>query len=269
MNQILIVNNKGGKNNNNNNTIDIKKIVLFFSIAIIIFGIFLVINGVTGLNKEKTKNQGNVTPTTPTPQASPSASPIIDDEQPPVIEMLLSGEKIRIIVTDENQMDYLEYRWNDEESQTIEAEENSTEIETSVNIKQGINTLYVVAVDKAGNEQEKSQAFQGKVMPKASVSINSEQPDRAVIEASCEDGLSKIDFTLNEKPNTIPLDLDFTKEQWAEIGVILEYSEDGKIISMRYTQMLVEGQNKFDVYAYSLEGLVGNFKGDTVYTPAQ
>lgn len=266
MNQILIVNNKGGKNNNNNGTVDIKKIVLFFSIAIIIFGIFLIINGINGLNNDKPKTTGTVTPT---PQAPSSVAPVVNDTEPPVIELFLIGEKIRIVATDENKMDYIEYRWNDEESQIVEAEGELAEIETSVSIKQGTNTLKVLAVDRAGNEQEKEQAFQGKVMPKANISINSEQPDRVIIEATCEDGLSKVDFTLNEHPYIIPLELSYTKEDWASRGVILEYSEDGKIISMKYTHMLVEGVNKFYGHAYSLEGLVVEFSGDTIYTPGQ
>ena len=54
MNQILSVGNKNGKNNNS--TVDIKKIIIFFSIAIIIFGAVLIINGVVGLNKNNNKD---------------------------------------------------------------------------------------------------------------------------------------------------------------------------------------------------------------------
>lgn len=268
MNQILMVENRNGKRNKNNNTIDIKKIVMFFSVVIIIFGGLLIVNGITGINKNKPKVAGTKTPA---PQVSPTPNEYADDEEAPVIELLLSGEKVRIVATDDTAMDYIEYSWNDDEVKRVnidEETEDDIQMETSVTILQGKNTLNVKAVDKAGNEQEKTQSFQGKVKPEVTLLLNSEQ-NGVIIKAECADGLSRLEYTLNGEWYRLELDL-YTQEEWATVpGVILEWSDDGKIISAQYTQMLLEGDNDFHVYAYSKENLVGEGSGKRTYTAQQ
>lgn len=268
MNQILMVENRNGKRNKNNNTIDIKKIVMFFSVVIIIFGGLLIVNGITGINKNKPKVAGT---NTPKPQVSPTPNQYADDEEAPVIELLLFGEKVRIVATDETAIDYIEYSWNDEDPTRVNIEddaEDDTQIEASVSILQGKNTLNVKAVDKAGNEQEKTQSFQGKVKPEVTLLLNSEQ-NGVIIKAECADGLSRLEYTLNGEWYKLPLDM-YTKEEWEAMqSVTLEWSDDGKIISAQYTQMLLEGENDFYVYAYSKEDLLGEGSGKRTYTAQQ
>ena len=264
MNQILMIGNK----NKNNNTTDIKKIIMFFSIAIIVFGSILIIKGVVGLNTNKNKH--GLIPSTPSPLPTSDTSIYDDDEEKPKIELNIIGENIKIIATDNLELDYIEYSWNDEEAERVyPQEDNKQTIEESINIKQGVNTLQVIAVDKAGNNQEKTQSFQGKIRPEVKIEKTIEG-DAAVITAVCDDGLSKIDFTLNGERNTIPLEgLYYTDEVWATVNVVAEYSSDGKIISVQYTHPFVEGENEFVVYAYSIEGLVGGKEGRETYTPEQ
>lgn len=264
MNQILSVGNKNGKNNNS--TVDIKKIILFFSVAIIIFGIVLVINGIMGLNKNNNSNEDDnigIIDTTPTPEP-----PTNDDEEPPTIELSISGENIKIIARDETEIDYIEYTWNDEEPQVAKATiDDKNRIQTSITLKQGTNTLKVTAVDKAGNMQEKTQEFQGKIRPIITLRKTVEA-DAVIITATCEDGLSKVEYTLNGNWTRIDfegINENYTKEDWESVGVILDYSEDGKIISAQYTQKLLEGENIFNVYATSKEGLVGAADGKATY----
>lgn len=266
MNQILSVGNKNGKNNNS--AVDIKKIIIFFSIAIIIFGAILIINGIVGLNKNNNKNKQNpsgIIAETPTPATS-----INDDDEPPTIELSISGENIKIIARDETEIDYIEYAWNDEQPQTAKADINDkNRIEAMITLKQGTNILNVIAVDKAGNTQEKTQEFQGKIRPIVTLRKTVEA-DAVIIKATCEDGISKIEYTLNGDWTKIPFEeFSYTKEEWATIGVIIEYSEDGKIISAEYTQKLKEGENIFNVYAYSKEGLVGTADGKATYPEQQ
>lgn len=263
MNQILSVGNKNGKNNNS--TVDIKKIILFFSIAIIIFGIVLVINGIVGLNKNNNTNENDnvgVINTTPTPETP------IDDEEPPTIELSISGENIKIIARDETEIDYIEYAWNDEQPQIAKASiDDKNRIQTSITLKKGTNLLKVTAVDKAGNTQEKTQEFQGKIRPVVTLRKTVEA-DAVIITATCEDGLSKVEYTLNGNWTRIDfegINASYTKEDWATVGVILDYSDDGKIISAQYTQKLLEGENVFNVYAYSKDGLPGVADGKATY----
>lgn len=268
MNQILMTGNKNGKNNNS--TMDIKKVILFFSVAIIIFGAILIVNGVVGLNKNKNNNpkyNNSNNPNANIVEPNQTASPIPteevpgEDTEPPKIELLLSGETIKIVATDETQIHYIEYRWNNEEAETIVAdEENQKEIQALVNIYQGTNTLEVTAVDTSGNVETKTQSFHGKIRPTVELFVN-EAGDGVIIRATCEDGISKIEYTVNGEWSKLPFsEYDFTKEQWATVGAILEYSEDGKIIKAEYTHKFTAEQNEFQVYVYSLEGLVGEFE---------
>lgn len=267
MNQILSVGNKNGKNNNS--TVDIKKIIIFFSIAIIIFGVVLIVNGIVGLNKNNNnkdkQNPGTIIEETPTPE-----TPTTDDEEPPTIELSIAGENINIIARDETEIDYMEYTWNDEQPQIAKASvDDKNRIQATITLKQGTNTLKVTAVDKSGNIQEKTQEFQGKIRPVVTLR-KTVQADAVIIKATCEDGLSKIEYTLNGEWTKIPFDeFSYTKEEWATVGVILEYSDDGKIISAEYTQKLKEGENIFNVYAYSKEGLVGTADGKATYPEQQ
>lgn len=265
MNQILVVGNKGGRKNNS--TIDIKKIVLFFSVAIIVFGGFLVINGIVGLSKNNKSNEKTpvgIVDTIPTPQ-----TPIVEDNEPPTIELSVSGENIKIIARDETEIDYIEYSWNEEEIQTAKANtDDKNRIETSIALKQGTNTLKVKAIDKAENIQEKTQEFQGKIRPTVSLGKN-EESSKVIITVTCEDGISKIEFTINGAWTRIPFEdyINYTKEDWEASNVIVEYSDDGKIIKAQYTRDLPEGKNIINVYAYSLEGLVGTGDGKATYNP--
>ena len=266
MNQILVVGNKSGKSSNS--TIDLKKIILFFSVAIIVFGVILVINGAVGLNKNKSNNSKNpvgIVDTTPTP-----ISPEEDDEEAPTIELAVVGENVKVIARDETHIEHIEYRWNEEETQTVKADEDDkNKIETLIQIKQGTNTLKVVALDKAGNTHEVTQEFQGKIRPTVELHINVEG-NGVIVSAYCEDGIKKVEFTVNGDWTRIPIDEhNSTKEEWASAGVIVEYSNDGKIIRAQYTAPLREGENIINAYAYSLEGLVGEKDGKATYTPSE
>ena len=53
MNQILVMGNKNGKNGK---AVDIKKVIIFFSIAIIIFGGIMLAQGSLGIFNKKSKD---------------------------------------------------------------------------------------------------------------------------------------------------------------------------------------------------------------------
>ena len=164
MNQILMIGNK----NKNNNKKDIKKIIIFFSIAMVVFGSILIIDGVVGLNSNK--NQVGIIPSTPSPLPTSDTLVYDDDEENPKIELNIAGENVKILVTDNLELDYIEYAWNDEEvKKEYPKEDNKKEIQIDIKIKQGVNNLKVIAVDKAGNNQEKTQSFQGKIRPEVKI----------------------------------------------------------------------------------------------------
>lgn len=262
MNQILVVGNKNGKRNNS--TVDIKKIILFFSIAIIIFGAVLIIEGAVGLGKNKNENNNN--PIAVETIAPTTENPVEDDEEAPTIELILSGATVKIIARDETEIDYLEYGWNDEEKKVVNSTSDKNRIDASIELKQGVNTLKVKAVDKAGNENTKENDFKGEYDPVVNL-FTTEEKDGLIIIASCDDGISKIEFTQNGDWYRLEVqDSNYSEEEFASMGVIPEYSSDGKIVKVKYTyKNLVEGENRFSVYVYSTEGRVGGADGYCTY----
>ena len=89
------------------------------------------------------------------------------DRTKPEIELLVENSKVKIVVKDETELDYMKYYWNDEDETKITAREESLkQIEEKIDILKGQNTLTIIAVDKAGNEQTKEQIFKGAKKPK-------------------------------------------------------------------------------------------------------
>ena len=107
MNQILQIQD----NKKNSNTVDTKKIVLFFAISIIIFGIILLGQGVYSVYQNKLNQK--VIPTTPGDNENPEYTPTI---------ILTKTEDNQLIINVESQIaiSHIIYNWNNETSQTLE-----------------------------------------------------------------------------------------------------------------------------------------------------
>ena len=92
----------------------------------------------------------------------------IEDNIKPTIEFALSdGQKppLKVTVRDETKIAYMTYRWGDGEEVRVDAT-NDYFIEQIVEIPEGENTITVVAVDAAGNREEKSQLYKTTTKPK-------------------------------------------------------------------------------------------------------
>lgn len=144
MNQILLteenINNKSKKNINLSNSNDIKKIIIFFSIVILVFGI--AIGAVFGYRLLKNnKEEDN--------KVSKLEIELKDSED---------SENVIIIADSEVGIDKIIYSWNDEEK-IIEELNGKTELEKLVEKPYGENDLKVKVIDINENEIEKSQTF--------------------------------------------------------------------------------------------------------------
>lgn len=143
MNQILSIDNskkeKVKKNKTRNNgPIEISSILKFFSIAILIFGIFMIGSGSYSMYKESTKEVVN-------------SNPVIYVEQTSETEILLK-------VTHDRALSRITYCWNDEEATEVPCNEKE-EIETKIEIPTGTNTLTVYATDANGQEIEYQKVY--------------------------------------------------------------------------------------------------------------
>lgn len=148
MNQILFTQDK-----RNNNSQDTKKIVLFFAVSLIIFGLILFGQGVYGIVK-KDSTQVNK-----------------DDETTTIsLQQNNSGEVI-INVNSQTIISELIYYWNSEASQTISGNGNTT-MQQTITMPAGQNTLTVKTIDVNGKQKTETQTFKLDVdKPNISLSV--------------------------------------------------------------------------------------------------
>lgn len=148
MNQILFTQDK-----RNSNSQDTKKIVLFFAVSLIIFGLILFGQGVYGIVK-KDSTQVNK-----------------DDETTTIsLQQNNSGEVI-INVNSQTIISELIYYWNSEASQTISGNGNTT-MQQIITMPAGQNTLTVKTIDVNGKQKTETQTFKLDVdKPNISLSV--------------------------------------------------------------------------------------------------
>lgn len=151
MNQILQV--QEDRKRGNNNSIDTKKIVLFFAVCLIIFGVVLLGEGAYYIYKNK-KNQ-KVTPATPVGGGSVQDPGYIE----PTIT-LTKTEDNKLIVNIESQIaiSHIIYNWNTDVANTLD-ESGKTNIEEILDIPAGENTIYISVVDSNGKETKKQEVY--------------------------------------------------------------------------------------------------------------
>lgn len=317
MNQILLTENnnkKHNKYNNSNNTKDMKKIIMFFGIVILIFG--LAIAGVYGYKaysegKDEQKTVGkpylaieetddqikiiaksdigiskiiytwneeepnevemngrtsheekmnipngentlNVKVIDNAGQEETTEKSFVKDKETekPIIETaIVENARLKITATDETAMKYLTYRWNDEQDVKIDAEnEDDKVIEVIIDVKRGMNTLTITAVDSADNTETVDKPFNGVNKPVIEVTKSG---DKLYMKMSHDMGFEKIEFSINEKKYTY--DKNFSGYDATQKEVEYQFS-------------LKEGENIVIIVAVSTEGTEAIYKGKCNYT---
>lgn len=167
----------------------------------------------------------------------------------PVIELSVTEEKkLKIHVTDETGLDFMTYRWNEDEEETIYADEGSKEIETEIEILKGENDLTVVAVDSSSNTTTESKKFAGVTKPDISV-VLSEDGSSIIIKASHENGIESVAFNFNGKDYNV------------DIG-------DETPNTIEFPQALEVGNNRIIVTVKSVDGTESKFDGQCAYGDA-
>lgn len=148
MNQILQVQ----ENRKNSSTVDTKKVVLFFAVCIIIFGIILLGQGAYSLYQNKLNQKVDGT--------KPSDSETIDvPEYIPTINLTKTDDdKLIINIESEIAISHLIYNWNNEASQTIDTT-GKTNIEEIIDIPTGENILNLSVIDSNGKDTKKTETF--------------------------------------------------------------------------------------------------------------
>ena len=262
MNQILVTNDK-----NSVSSIEMKPIIRFFAIIIIVVAIVLsciggynlykslqqkdnyakpnlsvekngsavnlIIKGEIGINKVEYKwNEGNstiikgngkkdVNLEIEIPQGNNKLNIVVvdvegnktnfenidvvfettEDTVKPKISIINTTGKLSVTATDETELDYLTYQWENEEEVKIDVtEENNKTITQDIKVQKGTKALIITAVDKTGNKATITKTIVGSNGPQIKVSV---KDNNFIVKVTTEYGLTKIEYTLNEKVNTV------------------------------------------------------------------
>ena len=146
MNQILSVEppkpkkeNKQRINNSRSGTIEIEKIVRFFAIALIVFGILMIGSGSYSMY------QGM--------QATTNT-----EEKPTISVQEISETELELEVSHSSKLQRVTYNWNGQEPSELEVSGKKSVTQT-IEIPTGENTLNVYAIDENGKESNYSAVY--------------------------------------------------------------------------------------------------------------
>lgn len=308
MNQILSVdgNNRGKIKKDkmrNNGPIQIDTIVKFFSIAILVFGIFMMGTGSYSMYKDASKGVENSKPiiyveqTTETevllrvthdktlskvtykwneegttevptnqkkevetnielPTGTNTLTVYANDINGQEIEYTKAytiegdininiepnGNNLKINANGKKQLQYMTYRWDDEEEIRIDI--NSDQIETEIDIPKGLHTLTVIVVDESNETETKQQDVNGVTKPK--LDVTTDGSSNFIIKASDEQGLTRVEFIINE-----------TEKYMLDLKGELDL-EDRK--EFEYAYPLHDGENRLEVRVYNEGDISETFK---------
>lgn len=123
------------------------------------------------------------------------------DTEKPLID-LDKTDGTNITVTDETELAYATYRWEDEpeentvkvEAEPKEGETVAKEINIKITAKKGTNTLIITAVDAAGNTEISRKTYVGKTDPEIDVY---REGDKLYLKITHELGFKKVEFSVN------------------------------------------------------------------------
>lgn len=164
----------------------------------------------------------------------------------PEIDFDVEGSKLNIIATDETALDFITYRWNDEEETKVSADENEKEINQKIEIMKGKNDITIVAVDKNNNTTIKTKTIKGLKKPEILIVSSA---DGSYLDITCkhDEGIKKVEYTLNDQ----------------KYEGVFEDSPN----TVQFTQDLDIGYNRIILTATSVEDTTDTFDGNTEYYP--
>lgn len=212
MNQILVTEKKKKNKKTSRGPIEIKGIVRFFAVFIMLFGIVLAGEGSYALYKE------------------------IDESKPeniPNLTLTRDGDTVILKIEHNTEISKVNYRWNDGEENSIP--EGTTYVEEEILLPDGNNVLNITVIDMKNREYQfiKEYNLEGVDITKPNIEVTQTEEGTANISivASDETAITEMTYKIND-----------------EQEVTVQATEDGqKEITQDIT--LPEGQNTLTVVA--------------------
>ena len=155
-----------------------------------------------------------------------------------VINLSVSGSKLKIQAENETEISYMTYRWDEEEEQRIDI--NSTTVDQEIDIPMGEHDLTVILVDVNNETITKEQKVKGVTKPTITVELD-ETKENYIITITDDTGLEKVDFLIRGEEKTVTV-------------------EDGKT-ELKYKLGLKEGNdNVLEITASNVDGIASDTK---------
>lgn len=179
MNQILQT-----ENNKSKGPIEINKIVKFFAIAILIFGLILIGLGLYSHISNNAKQQT-----------------IVQKNLKPDVDVTKQDEDILIQVTHNVPISQIIYKWNEEDEKVIDGG-NKTSLSETIDLPFGTNTLYIRVVDINGEETvfQKEYIVDGDGKPVIELALTKDYKIKITVQDAV--GLKYINYTWNNGEKT-------------------------------------------------------------------
>jgi len=175
-----------------------------------------------------------------------------NDTTPPEITIEITEQSTLLITAvDDNELAYITYKWNEEEEQTVYADErNPKEKQIELEIPMGRNTISVIAVDASSSSNTKSaiKTLEGVTKPEIECHITQ---DASTLLCTCthEKGIKSIFYTCN--------------------GENFEYNANDDEISteLSFEHPASEGENNITIKVTSVDGITAEYIGTWQYNP--
>lgn len=181
MNQILMVENKKNKktrNKSNSGPLEIKSIVMFFAIAIIVFGVFFVGQGSFAIYREsKSKNRNNM----------------------PEVSFTRINDTILVQVSSIKTITNFKYSWQNSEELVIPV--NDTYIEESITLPNENSIITFIVEDEDGRavKYEQELLVEGIDMAKPTIEIIQQNKGNIKISATDDTEMLYITYKVNDE----------------------------------------------------------------------
>lgn len=215
MNQILLTNNLNNNKKNNryrgNNSGDMKRIIMFFGIAILIFALLII--GVYAYKLSSKKEEKVI--------------------GKPELALEETDNEVKIIAKAEVGINKIIYTWNDEEPKEVEMN-GRTNHEEALEVPEGESRLKVVIIDQNGEEIETSKEF-----------YREEDKEKPNIEIDETIGNGKVKITAIDENNK----LKHITYQWNDEEPIIVNAEDDEQTVIETTIDVKRGKNTLVVTA--------------------
>lgn len=226
MNQILYVQ----KEKKKGSTVEINKIVMFFSIAIIVFGLVMLGEGVYGSYKNGEMRE-------------------VIENTTPTIALDREGQQLKISVSHIRKLQSLTYNWNNDEDTVMEIDVTSkTSLVQRIELPAGENEFNITAIDVNGKTTNLTKEFYmetGRDITKPVIDI-SVVGNYIKVVATDETALSYLTYRWNEDEETT-IQADVTDSGKIEMNVeILRGKNTITIIAVDSSNNAISREETFE-----------------------